>query len=368
MCVRYSSKPAPQPAARYRTGLSPVAAASLLLHVTLRRTILWVIRPLRWLWLLLVVLGSTAAAESEDGSVTVVEVPSGNLLELDDGRLVRLAGIRLPADVERDSQGLTGQGLAAQARAALAGMVEGRAVRLEPASPAGDRHGRLVAQLWRHDGLWLQGALLEQGLVQVQTRPGEVALAAEMAAREQAARRAAIGVWAHGLFGPRSVHQVAPLVGSFQIVQGRVVRVAPTERYVYLNFGADWQRDFTLRVARSGERSFREAGIELEQLAGRDVEVRGYVLEAGGPLIELSHPEQIRIRPASAGGKPASSGRRAHPNWPRPPGRREGRAVRRAPVAAPRPSPQRISLASKPCSPNESRVFLPFIRVSSSTR
>jgi micrococcal nuclease len=101
---------------------------------------------------------------------------------------------------------------------------------------------------------------------------------------------------------------VAPLVGSFQIVRGRVVRVAPTERYIYLNFGADWRSDFTVRVARSSERSFGEAGIELEELAGREVEVRGYVLEAGGPLIELSHPEQIRIWPGPdpAGDEPAS--------------------------------------------------------------
>ena len=244
---------------------------------------------------LAVLLGGAAAAQSEDGAAVVARVPSGNLLELDDGRLVRLAGIRLPAEV--DGRALD---LAAQAQAALAGLIEGRAVRLEPAGP-GDRHGRLVAQLWRDDGLWLQGALLERGLVQVQTRPGEVALAAEMAAREEAARRSGIGIWAHDRLAPRRAHEVAPLVGSFQIVRGRVVRVAPTERYVYLNFGADWRSDFTLRVARASERSFREAGIELEQLAGRDVEVRGYVLEAGGPLIELSHPEQIRIRPEPAG-------------------------------------------------------------------
>jgi micrococcal nuclease len=244
------------------------------------------LRPIALFLALLV--APAAYAQGDDGTVTVARALSGNLLELDDGRLVRLAGTRLPA-------GAAAQDLA-RAEAALAGLVERRAVRLELADPARDRHGRLVAQLWRHDGLWLQGALLEQGLVQVQTRPGETALAADMAAREQAARSTRTGIWAHGRLGPRPAHQVGALVGSFQIVQGHVLRVEPTERYIYLNFGRDWRFDFTLRVARSSAPSFREVGIDLEQLEGQDVEVRGYVLEAGGPLIELSHPEQIRIR------------------------------------------------------------------------
>jgi endonuclease YncB( thermonuclease family) len=243
------------------------------------------------LFLALLLVAPGAHGQGEDGTVTVARVLSGNLLELDDGRLVRLAGIRLPAGAD----GRAAQDLA-RAEAALAGLVERRAVRLEPTDPPADRHGRLVAQLWRHDGLWLQGALLEQGLVQVQTRPGEAALAAELAAREQAARRSRTGIWSHGRFGPQPAHQVGALVGSFQIVQGRVARVAPTERYLYLNFGRDWRADFTLRVARSSAPSFREAGIDLERLEGQDVEIRGYVLEAHGPLIELSHPEQIRLR------------------------------------------------------------------------
>jgi endonuclease YncB( thermonuclease family) len=252
---------------------------------------------------LVALLGGAVTVNGEEGTVTVAGVASGNLLELDDGRLVRLAGIRFAADGERGARGM-----AAQARAALAGLVERRAVRLTPTGRGLDRHGRLAAQVWRDDGLWLQGTLLERGLVQVQTRPGEVARAAAMAAREQAARSAGIGIWAHDRFGPRPAHRVATLVGSFQIVRGRVVRVAPTERHIYLNFGADWRRDFTLRVARGGERGFLEAGVDLERLAGREVEVRGYVLEAGGPLIELSHPEQIRILPGPdpAGNDPDS--------------------------------------------------------------
>ena len=75
-----------------------------------------------------------------------------------------------------------------------------------------------------------------------------------------------------------------------------MVRVAPTERYVYLNFGADW-RSRLHRARAAPELAGELAGLDLAGLAGRMVEVRGVVLEAGGPLIELSHPEQIQVLP-----------------------------------------------------------------------
>jgi hypothetical protein len=85
--------------------------------------------------------------------------------------------------------------------------------------------------------------------------------------------------------------------GRFRIVRGRVQRVAPTERYGYLNFGADWRSDFTVRIAPELADSLPGVGLDLAGLAGRMVEVRGLVLEAAGPLIELSHAEQIRVLP-----------------------------------------------------------------------
>ena len=61
-------------------------------------------------------------------------------------------------------------------------------------------------------------------------------------------------------------------------------------------FGADWRQDFTIRIRRRElVEGFARSGLEIEQLAGRVVEVRGYVLDAGGPLIEVSHPEQLEV-------------------------------------------------------------------------
>jgi endonuclease YncB( thermonuclease family) len=235
-----------------------------------------------------------AGAEELDWSapLAVARVLAGDRLELADGRPVRLAGIRLAAGPDAWSE---------QARARLAGLLAGQAVRLDPAAAPVDRYGDLVAQVERADGKWLQGVLIEQGLALVQTRPGEVARAGAMLALERTARAERRGLWADPAFAPRSALRVADAVGSFQIVQGRVLRVAPTDDYVYLNFGADWRSDFTLRLRRAElDGRFARAGLDVLALAGRRIEVRGFVLDAGGPLIELSHPEQIQLLPDGA--------------------------------------------------------------------
>ena len=238
--------------------------------------------------LALLVAPSVVHAEELDWSAPLraARVPGAERLELADGQSVRLAGIRVPPTA------------AEQARALLAELAADRTLRLGTGPAPLDRYGDLVAQVERADGLWLQGALLEQG-----PRPGadptrRGRARGGHAALEQAARAAGRGLWRQPALAPRPADQLADAVGSFQIVHGRVLRVAPTEHYVYLNFGHDWRSDFTLRLRRAElDASFARSPIDVLALAGRRVEVRGFVLDAGGPLIELSHPEQIQVLP-----------------------------------------------------------------------
>jgi micrococcal nuclease len=245
---------------------------------------------------LTLLLSSWDAGSAEElspvGPLSVAEVVAGDQLRLADGRAVRLAGIRVPSG---DAAGTLA--LAEQARGALTTLLDGQQVRLAMAEAPYDRYGRLVAQVERGDGLWLQGALLEQGLAQVQTRPGEVVRAERMLALERAARAARRGLWADAAFTALDASAALGEAGRFRIVYGRVLRVAPTDRFVYLNFGADWWRDFTVRIAKALADRLAGAGLEVASLAGRRIEVRGLVLEAGGPLIELSHPEQVQVLP-----------------------------------------------------------------------
>lgn len=236
--------------------------------------------------LLLVLLSFAAGPARAAETVTVDAVPAATVLELADGRTLRLAGIRVPDAV------------APAARAEIERLVRGREFRIAPVEVAHDRYGRLVAQVERADGLWLQDELLERGLAQVQTRPGETARAGAMRAIEDEARAARAGLWRDAAFRPRSPVTVHDHVGGFQIVAGRVHRVATTDDYVYLNFDEEWWTDFTIRFGGSELDAWSaRSPVDVEALAGRRVEVRGFVVEAGGPLIDVSHPEQLEVLP-----------------------------------------------------------------------
>ncbi|MEQ9608241.1 MAG: thermonuclease family protein, partial [Kiloniellaceae bacterium] len=61
----------------------------------------------------------------------------------------------------------------------------------------------------------------------------------------------------------------------------------------YLNFAEDWREDFTISLDRRAERLFTEQGLDLGDYAGKRVRVRGWLKVRNGPMIEVTHPEQI---------------------------------------------------------------------------
>lgn len=246
----------------------------------------------RPLFLALLVLSLVPAGGGHAGDLQwrapsmVRSVDAADRLVLADESVVRLAGVRVPGAVR------------ARARRVVDELVGGRSVRLGLEAAPYDRYGRLVAHVERTDDLWLQGALLERGLAQVGTRPGEDARAGDMLELERQARSRRRGLWADPDFAPRAADEAARFIGSFQIVTGRALRSERVGDYVYVNFGEDWRSDFTLRFRRADvTERLAPAGLEPDELAGRRVEVRGLLLEAGGPLIEVSHPGQIEVVP-----------------------------------------------------------------------
>lgn len=249
--------------------------------------------------------GATALSASglpagleDGGSFTVAEIIDGDTLVLDDGRQVRLVGIQAPK-LPLGRPGFEAWPLAEEARAALEGLTRGRTVRLGYGGRRVDRHGRVLAHLFRADGLWVQGEMLAAGLARTYSFADNRALVAEMLQREGAARAAQAGIWAHRWYRIRSAEELAADpwadLDSFQLVEGLVRDAAVVRNRGYLNFGDDWKTDFTVAIDAASLRLFEAAGLPPTYYEGRRIRVRGWLESFNGPSIDVTHPEQIEV-------------------------------------------------------------------------
>ncbi len=227
---------------------------------------------------------------------TVARIVDGDTLVLADGREVRLVGIQAPK-LPLGRGGFPTWPLAPEAKRALADLA-GPGTTLTPwfGGARRDRHGRVLAHLVRDDGTWLQGEMLARGLARVYSFADNRAAVAGMYAIERRARAARRGIWARAYYRVLADTEAARHIGTFQLVEGRIRAVAVVRGRGYLNFGADWRKDFTITVAKPALPAFRSAfGRRLERLSGSRVRVRGWLRSYNGPMIEGTHPEQIEV-------------------------------------------------------------------------
>lgn len=189
-----------------------------------------------------------------------------------------------------------------QTRAALAALVEGQVLRIDPVRDAPDRYDRVIARAWRGESgreELLQAALVSQGMARVlaypDNTPGEIAFLLDL---EAGARQAGRGLWADPAFAVRDTDpdRLAQDAGRFHLVEGRVLRVAELDSgRVYLNFGSDWRTDFTVRIDERDRAVFEQAEMDLLSLESYRVRVRGVIRDENGPMIRLTHPLRLEV-------------------------------------------------------------------------
>lgn len=249
-------------------------------------------------WVLLVAAPAWATDLADGGRAVVRAVVDGDTVVLDDGREVRLPGLQAPK-LPLGRKGFRKWPLADASKAYLEGLVLGRAVFLRYGGARLDRHGRVLAHLFRDDGAgaetWVQGAMLAAGMARMYTFPDNRALVAGMRAREAEARTERRGIWALDYYAVRGPEGLERDIGTFQVVVGTIRDAAKVKGTVYLNFGADWRTDFTVSVDAKALRTFKKAGLDPAGWTGRRIEARGWLAKRNGPMIKASHPEQLHL-------------------------------------------------------------------------
>jgi micrococcal nuclease len=229
----------------------------------------------------------------------VARVIDGKTFVLADGREARLAAIEAPLVTPGDpNEEHAAVGLAA--KAALEAILLRQIVILKAAGAGFDRYGRLVAEAFvgRDAENWVQYEILTKGYALVAPGGDNATCVTFLRGVERKARADGLGLWGDPYYVMKEAQypdDVLTELGRFALVSGKVMSVNESGGLVYLNFGRHWTESFTVTVAKRNQRVFTAAGLDPKTLAGRQIEVRGFIEERGGPAIEASRPEQIEI-------------------------------------------------------------------------
>jgi endonuclease YncB( thermonuclease family) len=238
-------------------------------------------------------LAVCAEAGASFATVTAKSARDGVTVQLTDGRELRLAGVVAANDLDGD------EWAARDAAQALARLVVGRRLALRGRSET-DRYGRLTAQvaLAGPGPVWLQAALVAEGVLRVAPEAGELACSAALLPLEHKARAAGAGIWAEPRFALQKADNLAALnaaAGRFAVVEGIVTRVGEAGGRFFLDFGRRYMEDFTLVFSRDARQTFASAGIDLKALKGNKVRARSVLFPWGGPAIELRKPAGLQV-------------------------------------------------------------------------
>ncbi|WP_210187060.1 thermonuclease family protein [Kaistia soli] len=220
----------------------------------------------------------------------------GATLRLDDGLVVRLAGIAAPEPPLAATP--PAWPLAAASREALVRLALGKDVALEFPGADRDRYGRAVAVVTAEGAAGsLAEALLAEGLARVM--PGDEAsdCLSPLFATEREAREKRLGLWADPYYAIRAARDPALVdrADAYDLVEGRVVSVGVRGRVAYLDFGRDWRTDFTAVVVEPAGEALAALGRAPVSLKGRQVRLRGWIERHDGPSLRVTNPAQLEL-------------------------------------------------------------------------
>jgi micrococcal nuclease len=217
-----------------------------------------------------------------------------------DGKIIRLLGLGYPLPTGEDIDNST---IAAKERLEAL-LPEATEVMLYQKRQVGEakrgrvnRMGHLLAHLVKKENEeWINGTIASEGLAWIVTDTANPEMADQLYAFETKARKEAKGLWAkdsaHGLL---TADTAAQGEGQFRVVEGTVNRAATSKNNLYLNFGTDMRKDFTVMVSADLRRQLSRKEVDAMSLAGKTIRVRGWLRNWNGPFMELETPERLEI-------------------------------------------------------------------------
>ncbi len=227
--------------------------------------------------------------------IKVVKVIDGDTVKLSNGKLLRYIGLDTPeVRIKKNGRFIySPQPFALEAKDFNRHLVEGKFVKIEFDVERSDKYGRLLGYCFVRNK-FVNAKLIEEGYAVVYTRPPNVKYTDLFLSLQQKARRERKGLWgSYEVIESRNAYQY---INQIRTVRGVVLSTYMSKKALYLNFGKDYRKDFTIVIFKDCYSQFSKIGIDpLTFYKGKTVEVTGRIRSYNGPEIIASSPFDIRI-------------------------------------------------------------------------
>ena len=227
--------------------------------------------------------------EAETGLVKVKKVIDGDTLILQNEDTVRLVGVNTP---EMGHGKFPDEPQARNAYRFLKQQLEGKAVRIEHAQQAKDRHGRWLAHVYNKNGENIQAKVLEQGLGFAIAVGNNLDFLDQYLAAEKTARKEKKGVWGERFFAPVSASKIARgQTRGYRQVLGKVERVSQSRKNQTLHL----EGDFRVLVPRENWKKYFKK--RPKNYTGKNILARGWVFKTHDVVgMKVYHPAMLKIQ------------------------------------------------------------------------
>ncbi|HYD16947.1 MAG TPA: thermonuclease family protein [Patescibacteria group bacterium] len=222
---------------------------------------------------------------------TVKEILKTTLIRFEDGKVYSLINVRIP--VVYDGKALD------YMKSHYVGKKVGVYQRNFPGVMLNDRYGNLAGHIVTENNEWMQADLVLQGLAWVDSTPRNRDLVRKLYSYETIARNQRKGFWAAPAFMVKNATSILDKsMNSFQVVEDIVKSAKGVQDKYYFNYGENPAKDFTFIMEQTlGNNFVDEENHVFTPWRWKDhrIRVRGWVKDNSGPMIEVTHPEQLEF-------------------------------------------------------------------------
>jgi hypothetical protein len=114
---------------------------------------------------------------------------------------------------------------------------------------------------------------------------------------EETARKETAGLWKETAFSVLTPETVSTAMNNWAVVEGKIIKTGASNNIVFLNFGDDWRKDFTIGIEGEVRRQLAKNNVAPIEIAGKHVRVHGWVEDYNGPYIKLSNAVWLEVLP-----------------------------------------------------------------------